>query len=223
MHDHRNASMSTQIPESSSKYHVVPDGKVTNMMQGREPDKSSTSDKRVFVWWVAGHLPLFVAIAAYPVYLLAVSGIQPSVALIGGLAVVLAMNLELILLMRGLKRGVVRRVVSRYGWETGVLGMVYLVMAFTLIITTQTVYGLAFRGSWARFSGQFVPGIETPSSSRWLFTGILALTTLTCIALVRRHQALRRLRTDHCINCGYPFDPDGELCSECGCARWHEG
>ena len=192
------------------------------MKQRRDKDQCRSSDARVLAWWVVGHVPLFVAIAAYPVYLLAVSGIQPSVALIGGLAVVLAMNLELILLCRGMKRGVVRRIASRYDWATGVVGMVYLVMTIGLIVTTKTVYGLAFRESWARFSGQFVPGIETPSSSRWLFTGILALTVLICIVLLRRHQALKRLRTDHCINCGYPFDPDGELCSECGCARWHE-
>ena len=185
-------------------------------------DHDQSSDARVLAWWVTGHVLLFLAIAAYPVYLLVVSGIQPNVALIGGLAVVLAMNLELILLCRGMKRGVVRRIASRYDWATGVLGMVYLVLIFALIVSTKTVYGLAFRGSWARFSGQFVPGIETPSSSRWLFTGILALTVLICIVLLRRHQTLKRLRTDHCINCGYPFDPDGELCSECACARWQK-
>ena len=90
-------------------------------------DHDQSSDARIFAWWVAGHVVLFVAIAAYPVYLLVVSGIQPSVALIGGITVVLAMNLELILLCRGMKRGVVRRIASRYDWATGVVGMVYLV------------------------------------------------------------------------------------------------
>ena len=221
MNDQCSADEVTQISVIGPEYSEVSHGKVTNMMHEREHDQSSASDDRIFFWWVAGHVVLFVAIAAYPVYLLAVSGIQPSVALIGGLAVVLAMNLELILLMRGLKRGVVRRIASRYDWTTEVLAMVYMVMFVPMTVSTFANYSLAF-SSWSRFSGQFLPGLGTIQSSTIVFMLVSGLCTYISGRLVRRLRRVQQLRKDHCINCGYPFDPDGELCSECGCARWHE-
>ena len=184
-------------------------------------DHDQSSDDRIFFWWVAGHVVLFVAIAAYPVYLLAVSGIQPSVALIGGLAVVLAMNLELILLMRGLKRGVVRRIASRYDWKTEVLAIVYLVMFLPMTFSTFGNYSRAFN-PWSSFSGQFLPGFGTIPSSYILFALVSVLYLYITGRFLKRLRRVQQLRKDHCINCGYPFDPDGELCSECGCARWHE-
>ena len=184
-------------------------------------DHDQSSDARILAWWVTGHVLLFVAIAAYPVYLLVVSGIQPNVALIGGLAVVLAMNLELILLMRGLKRGVVRRIASRYDRKTDVLAIVYMVVLWLMTFSTFMSYGLAFNPS-SRFSGQFLPGLGTIQSSTIVFMLVSGLCTYISGRLVRRLRRVQQLRKDHCINCGYPFDPDGELCSECGCARWHE-
>ena len=184
-------------------------------------DHDQSSDARVLAWWVTGHVLLFLAIAAYPVYLLVVSGIQPNVALIGGLAVVLAMNLELILLMRGLKRGMVRRIASRYDWTTEVLAMVYMVMFVPMTVSTFVNYSLAFR-SWSRFSGQFLPGFGTIPSSYILFALVSVLYLYITGRFLKRLRRVQQLRKDHCINCGYPFDPDGELCSECGCARWHE-
>ena len=184
-------------------------------------DHDQSSDARVLAWWVTGHVLLFLAIAAYPVYLLVVSGIQPGVALIGGLAVLLAMNLELILLMRGLKRGMVRRIASRYDWTTEVLAMVYMVMFVPMTVSTFANYSLAF-SSWSRFSGQFLPGFGTIPSSYILFALVSVLYLYITGRFLKRLRRVQQLRKDHCINCGYPFDPDGELCSECGCARWHE-
>ena len=184
-------------------------------------DHDQSSDARIFAWWVAGHVVLFVAIAAYPVYLLVVSGIKPSVALIGGLAVVLAMNLELILLMRGLKGGVVRRVVSRYDRKTEILAIVYLVMFLPMTFSTFGNYNLAFL-SGSRFSGQFLPWLGTIQSSSIVFMLVSGLCAYINFRLSKRLRRVHQLRKDHCINCGYTFEPDGELCSECGCARWHE-
>ena len=184
-------------------------------------DHDQSSDARILAWWVTGHVLLFLAIAAYPVYLLVVSGIQPNVALIGGLAVVLAMNLELILLMRGLKRGVVRRIASRYDWTTEVLAMVYKVMFVPMTVSTFVNYSLAF-SSWSRFSGQFLPGFGTIPSSYILFALVSVLYLYITGRFLKRLRRVQQLRKDHCINCGYPFDPDGELCSECACARWQK-
>ena len=184
-------------------------------------DHDQSSDARILAWWVTGHVLLFLAIAAYPVYLLVVSGFQPNVALIGGLAVVLAMNLELILLMRGLKRGMVRRIASRYDWTTEVLAMVYMVMFVPMTFSTFANYSLAF-SSWSRFSGQFLPGFGTIPSSYILFALVSVLYLYLTGRFLKRLRRVQQLRKDHCINCGYPFDPDGELCSECACARWQK-
>ena len=183
-------------------------------------DHDQSSDARILSWWVAGHVALFVAIAAYPVYLLVVSGIQPSVALIGGLAVVLAMNLELILLMRGLKRGMVRRIASRYDRRTEVLDIVYSFMFLPMTLSTVVNYSLAFNPS-SRFLGQSLPGFGIQSSAI-LFILVSGMCAYINVRLGKRLRRVQQLRKDHCINCGYPFDPDGELCLECGCARWHE-
>ena len=220
MNDQCSADEVTQISVIGPEYSEVSHGKVTNMMHEREHDQSSASDDRIFFWWVAGHVVLFVAIAAYPVYLLVVSGIQPSVALIGGLAVVLAMNLELILLMRGLKRGMVRRIASRYDRTTEVLDIVYSFMFLPMILSTIVNYSLAFNPS-SRFLGQFLPGFGIQSSTI-LFILVSGMCAYINVRLGKRRRRVQQLRKDHCINCGYPFGPDGELCSECGCARWHE-
>lgn len=221
MNSQRSADEVTQMSVIGPEYRAVSHGKVTNMMHERNHDQSSASDDRIFFWWVAGHVVLFMAIAAYPVYLVVVSGIQPSLALIGGLAVVLAMNLELILLMRGLKRGVVRRIASRYDRTTEVLAIVYLVMFLPMNFSTFGNYSLAF-SPWSSFSGQFLPGLGTIQSSSILFMLVSGLCVYMNGRLIKRLRRVQQLRKDHCISCGYPFDPDGELCSECGCARWHE-
>ena len=191
------------------------------MSDQRSADKSPISDERVFAWWGTGHVVLFVAIAAYPVYLLVVSGIKPSVALIGGLAVMLAMNLEMIFLMRGLKRGVVRRIASRYERKTVVLAIVYAFMFLPMSLSTIMNYNLAFL-PWSRFSGQFLPWLGTIQSSSILLILVSGLSAYITVRLSKRLRRVHQLRKDHCINCGYTFEPDGELCSECGCARWHE-
>ena len=183
-------------------------------------DHDQSSDARILAWWVTGHVLLFLAIAAHPVYLLVVSGIQPGVALIGGLAVLLAMNLELILLMRGLKRGMVRRIASRYDRRTEVLDIVYSFMFLPMILSTVVNYSLAFNPS-SRFLGQSLPGFGIQSSTI-LFILVSGMCAYINIRLGKRLRRVQQLRTDHCISCGYPFDPDGELCSECGCARWQK-
>ena len=132
----------------------------------------------------------------------------------------LAMNLEMILLMRGLKRGVVRRIASRYDRTTEVLAIVYMVVFLPMTFSTFMSYGLAFNPS-SRFLGQFLPGFGIQSSAI-LFILVSGLCAYISGRLVKRLRRVQQLRKDHCISCGYPFDPDGELCSECGCARWHE-
>jgi hypothetical protein len=48
-----------------------------------------------------------------------------------------------------------------------------------------------------------------------------AITDMILSSNIRRRVvSLQKEREDHCINCGYPYDPDGELCSECGHTRW---
>ena len=176
-----------------------------------EPNQIESTDRRLVSAWILGHVLLFGASALY----VGSNGrSNPSIAVAVGLLVAIACTIEFFLLLRSLKHGPVRRIVSRWDKEYA------FVLAGCLMLMTIVLVLLA-TFSW-RSANPSMTGILGGSVPFGMTLTIYILCTPAAIAfflLVSRINALHRVRTEQCINCGYQLDQASTRCPECAQPR----
>ena len=189
--------------------HAASRGPAVEHLEYPDHDPNLAGDARLLTWWIAGHAAI---VSGTVVFLFVLGMSDPTLSVIVGAAIAAAHILEDVFLLRAMNRGIVRRIVSRRGWRFSVI----LYSCFGIPITLLTV------GSTLVYMFGIGPG---PASFA-VFVGVNAGFAIPNVILSsnmnRRIGSLYHHREDQCINCGYPFDSEGQLCSECGYSRWSE-
>ena len=172
-----------------------------------EHDPSHARDARLLTWWIVAH----AFILSGTIVVLVVLGMSdPTASVILAAAIAAAHAFEAVFLLRAMNGGIVRRIVSRRGGRFSLILYSCFDLPINLLVFVSTmIYMLGIGPGPASFA--VVVGVNVG----------FAITDLILSSNIRRRVvSLQKEREDHCINCGYPYDPDGELCSECGHTRW---
>ena len=184
-------------------------GAAVERIEYSEHDPNHARDARLLTWWIVAHA---VIVSGTMVFLIVLGMSDPTLSVIVGATMAAARVLEDVLLLRAMNGGIVRRIVSRRGWRFSLI----LYSSFGIPITILAV------GSTLVYMFGIGPG---PASFA-VFVGVNAGFAIPNVILSsnmnRRIGSLYHHRKDQCINCGYPFDSEGQLCSECGYSRWSE-
>ena len=178
-------------------------------IENQDHDRNHARDARLLTWWIVVHAAI---IAATMIVLIVLGMSDPTVSVIVGAAIAAAHVFEDVFLLRAMNGGIVRRIVSRRGWRFSVI----LYSCFGIPITLLTV------GSTLVYMFGIGPGPASFAVVVGVNVGFAITDMILSSNIRRRVVSLQKEREDHCINCGYPYDPDGELCSECGHARWDD-
>ena len=174
-----------------------------------EHDPSHARDARLLTWWIVAH----AFILSGTIVVLVVLGMSdPTASVILAAAIAAAHAFEAVFLLRAMNGGIVRRIVSRRGGRFSLILYSSFEIPISILVFGSTMI--------------YMLGIGPGPASFAVFVGVNAGFAIPNVILSsnmnRRIGSLYHHRKDQCINCGYPFDSEGQLCSECGYSRWSE-
>jgi uncharacterized membrane protein len=169
------------------------------------------ADTRYVVWWLGLHGVIITASLIGLGLLIETRPFAASMTLMG--LGILGM-IELVVLQRCQRQGVVRRIVSR--WNP-MHSYSLATCLFLMILVWNTLAVLAWRRNFPTLTGLFGGSVSYGMSII-----MVILTTPSFVILLlftRRIKETHQMRADHCTNCGYALETSGLNCPECGYER----
>ena len=162
------------------------------------------AETRVVVWWAL--LNLFLLVITVVAFAITV-GEHPVVATIITLTVSLLATIESFWIIAASRRGIVRRILSR--WDQGYTTILFMgLFIMSSALNTCTILTWIQRG--------ILDGVFGGSGFTFSRLLIQIPCTIPLIVFSIRVGRLEKLRDDHCRNCGYPLQKESPRCPECG-------